>query len=121
MMDIGKRIKILRKRKNMTQKELGILLGFKESTAVVRITQYEKNSRMPRDNILQKISNIFDVKKEVLTSSTGDPVIDLCIDMYWLSMEGIAPLLVFSFFKSVNELFPLKYGEFNNLVGRYMI
>ena len=105
----------------MTQKELGILLGFKESTAAIRIAQYEKDNIIPRDNLLKLICKIFDIKEAVLTSSTGDPIINLCLDMYWLSLEGIAPLLVFNFLKSVNELFPLKYGEFNNLVGRDMI
>lgn len=117
----GNRIKLLRKKENMTQKEFGILLGFKESTAAIRIAQYEKDNIIPRENLLQVICKIFDIKEAVLTSSTDDPIINLCLDMYWLSMEGIAPLLVFNFYKTVNELFPSKYKEFNNLIGRNMI
>lgn len=121
MMNLGGRIKTLRKKENMTQKELGVLLGFKESTAAIRIAQYEKDNIIPRDNLLKLICKIFDIKEAVLTSSTSDPIINLCLDMYWLSMEGIAPLLVFNFYRTVNELFPSKYKEFNNLVGRNMI
>ena len=46
-MTFGEKIKFFRKRKNLTQKQLGILAGFPESNADVRIAQYESDSRKP--------------------------------------------------------------------------
>lgn len=40
-MTLGKRIKRIRTYRGMTQRELGIRLGYKESGADIRIAQYE--------------------------------------------------------------------------------
>ena len=42
---LGQRLKFVRKYRCMTQKELGILLGYPENQADIRIAQYENNSR----------------------------------------------------------------------------
>lgn len=117
MNNLGKRIKFLRRNKKMTQKELGILLGFSEKTACVRIAQYENYNRVPREIILKKICQIFDIKKEILLSDTNDDLINLCIDMYWMCMEGIASFLIFNFYKRVNDYFPEKYKIFVDLIN----
>ena len=41
---IGGRIKKIREFRNLTQRELGVKCGFSESTADVRIGQYERKS-----------------------------------------------------------------------------
>lgn len=41
------RLKYFRKRRNLTQKELGMMIGFSESSADVRIAQYELGSENP--------------------------------------------------------------------------
>ena len=43
----------------MTQKELGILLGFSEKTACVIIAQYENYTRVPRETILKNSTGYF--------------------------------------------------------------
>lgn len=45
---IGGKIKRIRQLKGLTQKELGIKCGFSETTAVQRISQYEKNLKTPK-------------------------------------------------------------------------
>lgn len=42
---IGQRLKFVRRFRRLTQKELGLLMGYSEKTADVRIAQYEKNAR----------------------------------------------------------------------------
>lgn len=60
-MTIGEKIKIARNHRGMTQKELGLKLGFDEKSADVRIAQYESGTRTPKENLLSEIANILDV------------------------------------------------------------
>ena len=52
---IGGKIKRLRELRGYTQKELGMMCGFSPSTADVRIAQYEKNKKIPREKALKDI------------------------------------------------------------------
>jgi len=60
-MAIGERIKRIRNLRKMTQKELGLAIGFDENTADVRVAQYESNTRTPKADLLQKIAEALDV------------------------------------------------------------
>ena len=60
-MAIGERIRTFRKRKGLTQKELGVQLGFKESTADIRMAQYEAEKRVPKDDLIETLSSILEV------------------------------------------------------------
>ena len=60
-MRIGDKISAARKLRRMTQKELGLALGFDEPNAGVRIVQYEKGKRVPKKELIQKMSEILDV------------------------------------------------------------
>ncbi len=48
-MAVGDRIKRARNLRGMTQKELGIAIGFEEKSADIRIAQYESNTRTPKE------------------------------------------------------------------------
>jgi transcriptional regulator with XRE-family HTH domain len=56
-MPIGENIKKYRKRKGLTQKELGAVLGLAEIT----IRQYENNMRKPKYEILFSIADVLNV------------------------------------------------------------
>lgn len=58
---IGGKIKRLRELRGYTQKELGIMCGFSPSTADVRIAQYEKNKKIPREKALKDICAALEV------------------------------------------------------------
>jgi len=45
----------------MTQKELGLAIGFDDNSADVRIAQYESGTRTPKEDMLKKIAEILDV------------------------------------------------------------
>lgn len=66
-MAIGERIKFFRKRKGLTQKQLGIELGFSSATADIRVAQYESGKRTPKEDTIKKLSHIFDVSPEAIT------------------------------------------------------
>ncbi|WP_270472722.1 helix-turn-helix domain-containing protein [Faecalimonas umbilicata] len=67
MITFGRKLKHLRQKNHLTQKELGIALGFPEDSADVRIAQYEADARKPRDEILAKMAKILYVPIDVLT------------------------------------------------------
>lgn len=60
-MTIGEKIKNARNLRGLTQKELGINLGFDEKSADVRIAQYESGTRTPKAELLSEIAAILDV------------------------------------------------------------
>lgn len=64
-MAVGRRIRYFRMKYNMTQKQLGKLLGFSERSAEVRVNQYENEYRLPKSDTLEKLSKIFEVEPEV--------------------------------------------------------
>ena len=51
-MSTGENIKKIRNMRGMTQKELGMAVGFGEDSACPRIAQYEIGSRTPRAALL---------------------------------------------------------------------
>ena len=62
-MAVGDRIKRARNLRGMTQKELGIAIGFEEKSADIRIAQYESNTRTPKEDLLRKIAEVLDVNR----------------------------------------------------------
>ena len=60
-MTLGKKIKIIRTFRKLTQKQLGIEMGFIDSNADVRIRQYEQNSKVPRDSTIEKLAEVLRV------------------------------------------------------------
>ena len=57
----GERIRFIRKKLNMTQKYLGLRLGFSEKSADSRVAQYENGRREPKMDTLEQIAEILDV------------------------------------------------------------
>jgi len=60
-MAVGDRIKRIRNMRGLTQKELGLAIGFDENTADVRVAQYESGTRTPKEDVLKKIAEVLDV------------------------------------------------------------
>ena len=60
-MTIGEKIKTARNLRGLTQKELGMKLGFDENSADVRIAQYESGTRTPKLELLSEIAAVLDV------------------------------------------------------------
>jgi transcriptional regulator with XRE-family HTH domain len=54
----------------MTQKELGLAVGFDDNSADVRIAQYESGTRTPKEDMLRKIAEILDVNFRSLYEPT---------------------------------------------------
>ena len=69
-MSVGDRIKRARNFRGMTQKELGIAVGFDEKSADIRIAQYESNTRTPKEDLLRKLAEALDVNYRSLYEPT---------------------------------------------------
>ena len=60
-MRIGQRIKQARLHRGLTQKELGIMVGFDENTADIRIAQYESSTRTPKTDMRDKLGEAMGI------------------------------------------------------------
>ena len=65
-MPIGTRIKRIRTLRGITQKELGVRLGYSERNADIRIAQYESGKRTPKEDVINGIASILEVSPEAL-------------------------------------------------------
>lgn len=65
-MAIGERLKFFREKRKMTQKHLGLLMGFPEKNADVRIAQYEAGTRVPKEKLLESLAGALGVSTTAL-------------------------------------------------------
>ena len=65
-MAIGERIRFFRNLKGMTQKFLGVKVGFPEKTADIRLAQYESGTRTPKSDLTEALSDALGVSTMAL-------------------------------------------------------
>ncbi len=66
-MAIGERIRFFRGLRSMTQKKLGMAVGFPEQSADVRIAQYESGARAPKADLTRALARALDVSPQALS------------------------------------------------------
>jgi len=66
-MAIGERIRFIRNLRGMTQKYLGIAIGFPEKTADIRMAQYESGTRTPKVDVTGELAKALEVSPQALT------------------------------------------------------
>lgn len=76
-MKIGQRIKKVRVHRGLTQKELGMMVGFEEKTADVRIAQYEASARTPKADLRNKLAGVLNVNDRYFLDSHDDTAEDI--------------------------------------------
>ncbi len=91
-MAIGERIHYFRMQRGFTQKQLGNAIGFKESTADVRIAQYETGVRTPKAEIVAALARVLDVSTYALTVPDIDTDIGLMHTLF--TLEDISALKI---------------------------
>lgn len=65
-MALGDRIKFLRLRRGFTQIHLGVLMGFPEKNADIRIAQFEINAKKPSEKMLERLAEVLEVSVAAL-------------------------------------------------------
>ena len=70
-MALGERLNFFRRKCNLTMNALGRMLGFDPKSADVRISQYEKDAKMPKEE-LKSIINDLGGRAEVSDMPTDE-------------------------------------------------
>ena len=83
-MAIGERIHFFRLLRGMTQKYLGMAIGFPERSADVRLAQYENGTRSPKADITAALANALDVSTDALNVPDIDTEIGLMHTLFAL-------------------------------------
>ena len=83
-MAIGERIHFFRIMRGMTQKYLGMLVGFPERSADVRLAQYETGSRKPKAELTAALAQALDVAPQALDIPDIDSQIGLIHTLFAL-------------------------------------
>ena len=98
-MTIGEKLKAIRKHRKITQKELGIAIGLhevsdrsNEKTAETRIAQYENKLKIPRNDVIEKLSNALNVNSLNFTGGEPGSLEYIMQTLFWL--EESSPGLV---------------------------
>ena len=84
-MTLGDKIRKFRNLHNLSQKELGLKMGFSSASADVRIRQYESNTKYPRDDIRKKFAEILDVDISALSDIEIQSDEDIMQTLFYLS------------------------------------
>ena len=82
-MTIGEKIKRVRKFRKMTQAELGTAVGLGEN-AQNRIAHYERGTRVPQKELLDRMAQVLDVNRYMLYDLTGENNSEFLQIMFWL-------------------------------------
>ena len=83
-MAIGERIHFFRLLRGMTQKYLGMAVGFPEKSADVRLAQYETGTRTPKSELTAALAQVLDVSPLALTVPDIDSYVGLMHTLFTL-------------------------------------
>lgn len=83
-MAIGERIRFFRNLKGMTQKYLGIQIGFPEKTADIRMAQYESGTRTPKLDLTNTLAEVLEVSPLALSVPDIDSELGLMHTLFAL-------------------------------------
>lgn len=83
-MAIGERIRFFRNLRGMTQKYLGMKIGFTEKTAEVRMAQYENGARKPKEKMIGDFSDELEISPHALDVPDIDSNVGLMHTLFTL-------------------------------------
>ena len=55
-MAFGERLRYFRTKRGLTQKMLGLMMGYPAKSADIRVAQYENGSRYPKDEVITDLA-----------------------------------------------------------------
>jgi transcriptional regulator with XRE-family HTH domain len=118
-MAIGERIKFIRNLRGMTQKYLGIAIGFDEKTADIRMAQYESGTRTPKEKLVTGLANALEVSPKALDVPDIDSHIGLMHtlfaieDLYGFKINSIDGELCLTLDKTNGSTYLSMFDMFN--------
>ena len=122
-MKLGEKIKLVRKHRGLTQRELGERLHL-DGNAANRIAQYESGFRTPKESRTKDIAKALNVREENFFTRAETPE-DIIRLMIWYDWEhgcgGNVPIdtiLLFDNFEEVEKLLKEWYSQKEKLRAR---
>lgn len=113
-MTVGEKIKFIRNFRGMTQKELGVGIGFDEKGADNRIAQYETNYRVPKKDTLLQIAKVLDVNPLNFISEVSGSAEDIMQTFFWLDEDNPGAINLFQLVRN-----PGKCNALDDTAVRY--
>ena len=113
-MTVGEKIKKIRIFRGMTQKELGLAIGFEEKGADNRIAQYETNYRVPKRELLDKIAQALRVDRQNFYTVQPGCAEDFMRTFFWLDEDSPGSIRLFQLVRN-----PGKTGASDDTAVRY--
>ena len=83
-MQVGQRIRQARQHRKLTQKELGLMVGFDINTAKVRIAQYELSARTPKEDMRDKLATALKVNPRYFSDANLNDAEDIMFLLFEL-------------------------------------
>lgn len=96
----GERIRIIRTFRGITQRELGLKLGYEERYADTRISQYETDYRVPKKDTIIQIAEILDVNYVTLMDFNLGSAEDIMQTLFWLDETSPGTINLFQLVKN---------------------
>lgn len=112
--DSRRKIKKIRTFRGMTQKELGLAIGFEEKGADNRIAQYETNYRVPKRELLDKIAQALRVDRQNFYTVQPGCAEDFMRTFFWLDEDSPGSIRLFQLVRN-----PGKIGASDDTAVRY--
>ena len=117
-MSVGNRIKKIRNMRGMTQKELGLAVGFDEKSADIRIAQYESGTRTPKEKIITNIANALKINPKAIDRPDIDSYMGLAHtlfileDIYGIKINRVNGELCLMPDKTKSSIYPTLFDIF---------
>jgi transcriptional regulator with XRE-family HTH domain len=86
--NIGERIKVIREFRGMTQRELGLAVGYDAKTARARISQYEIGNRVPKEETLFFLAKELHINVQAIKDYSLDTPVDVMEYLFWLDEKA---------------------------------
>ena len=83
-MAFGERLRFFRTKRGMTQKLLGLTVGYPEKSADIRVAQYENGSRYPKDEVIDELAGALGVHPKALALPDIDSYVGLLHTLFAL-------------------------------------
>ena len=118
-MAIGERIRFIRNLRGMTQKWLGLAVGFPERAADVRMAQYEAGTRKPKENLVNDLARVLEVSPSALDVPNIESYVGLMHtlfaleDLYGLNIGNINGEVCLRLSKSNSTAFSSMFDMFS--------
>ncbi len=94
LMTLGGRLTKIRTFRDMTQAALGMACGFNPTNASIRISQYEMNKKVPKDDVIDKLAEALQISKYHLIDSEIEGI-GFIIHLFWMEESDFSPFHIF--------------------------